>query len=43
MNDEVKLWFEEEFEFDPSFKFSKYELKQSKIFKRLSFERINDD
>ena len=43
MNDEVKLWVEEEFEFHPSFKFSKYELEQSKIFKRLGFKRINDD
>ena len=43
MNDEVKLWVEEEFEFDAEFKFSKYELEQSKIFKRLGFKRINDD
>ena len=43
MNDEVNLWVEEEFELDAEFKFSKYELEQSKIFKRLSFKRINDD
>jgi hypothetical protein len=35
MNDEVKLWVEEEFEFDAEFKFSEYELEQSKKFKRL--------
>jgi hypothetical protein len=43
MNDEVKLWVEEEFEYDAEFKFSKYDLEQSKIFKRLGFKRINDD
>ena len=43
MNDEVKLWVEEEFEFDAEFESSKYELEQSNIFKRLGFKRINDD
>ena len=43
MNDEVKLWIEEEFEFDPGYKFSKYELEQTKIFKRLGYKGINDD
>ena len=38
INDEVKLWVEEEFEFDADFKISKYELEQSKIFKRLGLK-----
>ena len=43
MNDEVKLWIEEDFEFNPEYKFSKYELEQTKIFKRLGLKRITDD
>ena len=42
-NDEIKIFLDDNMEYDNTFKLSKHELEHYPIFKQLGFKRINDD